>query len=315
MTINNPEKYGFTHQKINDTMKNVKWLYYCLCDEIATTDTPHTHLYFVTENAMYFSRVKKLFPTADIEGAKGSSQDCRDYIRKEGKYADSEKKETNLFETFEEYGELPLDKSTKNMSISEQVLEMIENGCSTVEIVRAFPSYTTKIHHIEKTRQVLLEEKYKNVFRDVDVTYISGETALGKSRYVMEKYGYSNVLKITNYKHPFDFYSGQDVILFDEFHSNLLLTDMLQWIDGYPCILPARNADKVACFTKVFIVSNIDLDKQYPNVQVEDVKSWNAFIRRINNVYRFIKNDGSLPFSSSSNGTEIISIPPSNYFK
>ena len=135
-----------------------------------------------------------------------------------------------------------------------------------------------------------------------------------KTRYVMETYGYSNVYKITNYKYPFDNYKNQDVILFDEFRSSIPLTDMLQYLDGYPCRLPARFTDKIACFTKVFIVSNIDLDKQYPNMQVEDTVSWNAFIRRINKIQKFEKNKGNLPFASDD---EIIKIDllPSDFIK
>lgn len=298
ITINNPLEYGYTHSQINECMKEIPCKYYCMVNEIGAEEkTPHTHLYFVCENAIRFSKVKKLFPTAHIEKALGSSQENRNYIRKEGKYLNSDKKETNLPDIFEEYGEMPLDKSAKSETISEQVLEMLENGYSIADIIKRFPSYTTKINQLEKARQLVLEEKYRD-WRDVEVTYISGETATGKTRYVMDTYGYPNVYKITNYKNPFDNYNGQDVILFDEFRSSLPLADMLQYLDGYPCRLPARFADKAAVFTKAFIVSNIDLDKQYPNIQIEDPKSWNAFIRRIDNIKQFVRNNGELPFAS-----------------
>lgn len=297
LTINNPQDCNFSHETINNTMKEISYDYYCLCDEIGKEGTPHTHIFFVCKNAIRFSKVKKLFPTAHIETARGSCQENVDYIRKEGKYLDSEKKETNLIETFEEYGEKPLDKIAKNEKVSEQVLEMLENENSIAEIIKRFPSYATKIPQLEKARQLLLEEKYGDDWRDIDITYISGETATGKTRSVMEKYGYSNVYKVTNYKNPFDSYRGEDVILFDEFRSSIPLTDMLQYLDGYPCRLPARFADKTACYTKVYIVSNIDLDKQYPNMQNDDVLSWNAFVRRINAIKKFVRNNGDLPFT------------------
>lgn len=287
LTFNNPEEHNVSHSSVNETMKQLKWEYYCLCDEIGENKTPHIHLFFYCANAVMFNRVKKLFPSAHIESARGSCQENRDYIRKEGKYLNSDKKETNLIDTFEEYGEMPLERSSKNESVSEQVLSMIENECTNTEIIRAFPSYSTKIAHIDKARQTLLEDKYRNTWRDVDVVYIFGETATGKTRYVMEKYGYENVYKITNYKNPFDSYSGEKVILFDEFRSSLPLSDMLQYIDGYPCRLPARFSDKVACFDKVYIISNIDLSKQYPNIQADEPNSWEAFVRRIDLVLKF----------------------------
>ena len=293
-------------------MNKIRWDYYCLCDEIGETGTPHIHLFFCCTNAVSFDRVKKLFSSAHIETARGSCQENRDYIRKEGKYLNSEKKETNNIDTFEEYGIMPLDKSAKNETVSEQILEMIESGCSNVEIIKVFPSYLTKLPHLDRTRQTLLEDKNKDSRRDVEVTYIFGETATGKTRYVMDKYGYSNVYKITNYKNPFDGYSGQDVILFDEFRSSLPLSDMLQYLDCYPCLLPARFADKVACFTKAYIISNIDLSDQYPNIQISETASWNAFIRRISNVFEFQKN---MPFSTSKDEPTIIKIIPDEYLK
>ena len=96
LTFNNPLEYGYTHESINNIMKNFNYSYYCLCDEIGLEEsTQHTHLYFVCENAVRFSKVKKLFASAHIEPAKGSSQDNRNYIRKEGKYQNEKKKETN----------------------------------------------------------------------------------------------------------------------------------------------------------------------------------------------------------------------------
>lgn len=113
LTINNPQEANITHETINTIMKEIKWVYYCLCDEIGEQKTPHIHIFFVCENAIRFSTLKKLFPTAHIESAIGSCKENRDYIRKEGKYLNSDKKETNMPETFEEYGEMPLDRVKK----------------------------------------------------------------------------------------------------------------------------------------------------------------------------------------------------------
>ena len=46
LTFNNPLNYGFTHEKINDTMKNFNYSYYCLCDEFGAEEkTPHTFIF------------------------------------------------------------------------------------------------------------------------------------------------------------------------------------------------------------------------------------------------------------------------------
>jgi hypothetical protein len=81
-----------------------------MCDEIGEEGTYHTHLYFATKNGILFSRVKKLFDTAHIEQANGTHQQNKDYIRKEGKWAKDKKKETNIPETYEEFGEMPIER-------------------------------------------------------------------------------------------------------------------------------------------------------------------------------------------------------------
>lgn len=290
LTINNPAEKGYSHEKIRSILDGNNPVYYCLCDETGENGTFHTHIYVCYANAVHFSVMKKRFAEAHIEAARGSSQENRDYIRKEGKYLDSDKKETNHIETFEEYGKMPLDKAAKNKKVSEQVLQMIEDGYSNADIMRRFPSCFTKLSHVEKARQTLLEEKYNTERRNVQVYYIYGETGTGKTRFVMDTFGYANVYKVTNYEHPFDRYNGEPVLLLDEFRSSLPFGDMLQYLDIYPCRLPARYADKIACYDKVFIVSNIPLSKQYPNIQVEDSESWNALVRRINKITQFTRN-------------------------
>lgn len=57
---------------------------------------------------------------------------------------------------------------------------------------------------------------------------------------------------------------------------------MLKYLDGYPLMLPCRYSNKVACYTKVFLISNIPLSAQYPNVQLSEPETYCAFCRRIN---------------------------------
>lgn len=145
---------------------------------------------------------------------------------------------------------------------------------------------------MDKIRQDILEDRYRTKWRNLTVTYIFGPTATGKTRSVMEKHGYGNVFRVTDYKHPFDRYASEPVLCFDEFRSSLMIGDMLNYLDGYPISLPARYANRVACYETVYIVSNITLRKQYPLVQTEEETTWRAFLRRIGNVVEY-KADGS----------------------
>lgn len=324
LTINHPLDYGWTHEKLNSVLQNIASLvYYCVADEIGQEGTFHTHIYVCFENPKSFSTMKNKFPEAHLEMAKGTSQQNRDYVFKEGKWLDTEKGTTNLKETHEEYGTMPIEKQGKRTDLS-QLYEMIKDGYSNYQILEDNPKYMMHIDKIEKARKTYQEELYKNKWRDLEVTYIWGVSGAGKTRGVKEQYGYSNVYTVTDYAHPFDGYSGQDVILFEEFRSNIRIGDMLQYLDGYPIELPCRYANKVACFTKVYFCTNIDLREQYRDIRMDYPETWQAFIRRIhkvklytsesdcmtmetksylNNIYTFFKTPFDDDESAHANGT------------
>lgn len=283
LTINNPSERGLTHDVIRTNLGTFSGLeYWCMADEVGgETGTLHTHVYLAARNGIEFQAIQQRFYGAHIEPAKGSHQQNRDYIRKEGKWQDDVKHGTGVPGTFEESGELPPERDARKKQ-SEAIFAMLQDGADNAEILREFPSAMNNLPHIDAARQTLLEEQFRTTFRQLCVAYIWGETGVGKTRSIMEKYGYGNVCRVTNYSHPFDGYRGQDVILFDEFRSSLPITDMLKYLDGYPVMLPCRYADKVACFTKVYLISNIPMDKQYPNVQREEPETWKAFLRRFN---------------------------------
>lgn len=297
MTFNNPLVHGFTHEVIKATLSGFAGLqYWCMCDEIGEQGTPHTHLYLYSPNAILFSTLQQRFLGAHIEIAKGSHLDNRNYIRKEGRWLMDTKHETNLPDTFEESGALPAERG-KRETISSEILELIQSGASNAEILLQYPAVMNRLQHIEAARQTLLEEHFRNQWRDLQVTYLWGKTGVGKTRTVMEQYGYANVYHVTDYSHPFDDYKGQDVLMFDEFRDSLPIADMLKYLDGYPLMLPCRYNNRVACFTKVFLVSNIPLSAQYLNVQIAEPETYRAFCRRINQgVFEMTPDCGDEPF-------------------
>lgn len=298
LTINNPGDHGFTHERIRTILSDFSGvIYWCMCDEIGEQGTPHTHVYVVFKNSTMFDTMHRRFYGAHIEQAHGKHQENRDYVRKEGKWLNDAKHETNLADTFEEWGELPPDRRHSETQ-ADRIVQMIRDGKTNAEILEECPTAYSKIAHIEQTRQTLLAERYKDEWRHMNVTYLWGDTAAGKTRSVMEKYGYSKVYRVTDYSHPFDGYKGQDVIIFEEFRSSLAIGDMLNFLDGYPIDLPCRYSNKVACYTNVFIISNISLEQQYPNVQVDNPETWAAFCRRIHHVEHMTNNFVLLPDDS-----------------
>ena len=290
LTINNPDNYS--HETISEIIMNnfCSIIYYCMADEQG--QTLHTHVYLVFSGGVRFSKLKKHFSTAHIEAARGSSLENRNYITKEGKWEnDKEKEETKIPGSFEEWGEMPVERQG-NWSVETEIVERIQDGATNAQILIDFPQFFRALRDVEYVRQTLRADEFREKWRELETTYIYGVTGVGKTRYVMEKYGYSNVYAVNNYKHPFDEYAGESVMLFDEFNSGIKIQDMNNLLDGYPIALPARYTNKQACYERVFIISNMNLLEQYMHEQLYQREIWNAFIRRIHSVIYFMP-DGS----------------------
>lgn len=257
-----------------------------MCDEIGEQGTYHTHIFFIAKNSVMFDTVHNRFMGAHIEKANGTNTENYNYIRKIGEKYEN-KKETNLPNTFEEFGTMPEDKKG-NSTLSEEILEMIENGCKEYEIIKAFPSAINKINNIRQTIEIINKEKFKDKRRNITVLYIWGKSGAGKTSHVMNMYGDSNVYRVTDYKHPFDDYDGQKILVFEEFRSSLDIADMLKYLDLYPIMLPCRYANKVAMFETIYILTNIPIEEQYIDAQKYEPETYNAFLRRITRCEEFL---------------------------
>lgn len=293
VTINNPKEKGFAHDNLKTILQGFKGcLYWCMSDEIGHEGgTYHTHIFLVCSGAVRFSTMKKRFGGAHFDVCKGTSSENRDYVFKCGRWSNTDKEDTRVEDTQEEWGELPVERQGHRNDIDD-LYAMIKEGLTNYEIIESNPQYLLNLDKIDRARQTVLEEKYKNDWRELTTVYIYGDTGSGKTRSIMEQYGYSNVFRVTDYEHPFDGYKGQDVIVFEEFRSSLRIGDMLNYLDGYPVELRCRYANKQACFTKVYIVSNISLRDQYRDLQRDQYETWCAFLRRIHEVRIF--KDGKI---------------------
>lgn len=230
--------------------------------------------------------MKNKFEGAHFEISRGSSTENRDYIFKLGKWLNHKKNETNLSETHKEWGEIPLERQGARNDLAD-LYDMIKQGMDNFEILETTPEYLLNIDKIERARQVIREKLFREQFRNLEVTYIFGITSSGKTKYVMEKHGYENVYRVTDYKNPFDGYRGQNTICFEEFRSSLPVGSMLNYLDGYPLELPCRYNNKIACYETVYLISNIPLKDQYKSTQNEELETWKAFLRRIDKTLEF----------------------------
>lgn len=296
LTINNPKEYGLDHGRLTELLSLFCPDYFCLADEVATTGTFHTHIFLYSKSPVRFSTLKNRFPTAHIEKAFGSAEDNRAYIRKEGKWVDSEKAETSVVGSFYEFGRLPHEGEEKDPKMY-RLLQNVKDGLTTTEIIDDSPSFAFRSREIDTLREIYLAEQYRTQNRELTVTYLYGASGTGKTSGIFKKYPASEICRITDYNGKngvrFDAYHGQDVLVFEEFHSQIPIEAMLNYLDIYPLTLPARYSDRTACYTKVYITSNLALNEQYPSVRHNRPETWRAFLRRIHQVYAYLP-DGTV---------------------
>ena len=295
LVINNPLEAGLDHAAIREILYRFSPAYFCMADEIATTGTYHTHIFLFSPSPMRFSTVKNRFSTAHIEKAYGSAKANRAYILKEGHWADTDKAETSVSGTCEEWGDLPAEKEEEAPEMFK-LIQDLRAGKSVMEIIEDNPKLAFRIREIETLRQAILEEKYSAENRALEVTYLYGASGTGKTRGIFEKHDRKSICRITDYGGRngvrFDAYHCQDVLVLEEFHSQIPISAMLNYLDIYPLTLPARYTDRIACYTKVYITSNIPLEEQYRDIQRYQMETWRAFLRRVQNVIEYLR-DGS----------------------
>jgi hypothetical protein len=253
-----------------------------LVEEVGTeSEKEHAHILLQNDNGIRFDTLKKIMPYGDIQVQRGTVLQCIDYMSKQNPIKSS----VPLTE-FED-----ADIQGKRTDL-ELIYNCLKDGKSTYDIISTNNNLLLQVDKIERARQLILTEKYKSTLRlelKSNVYYVFGNSGVGKTSSIFEKHGYENVYRVTDYKHAFDNYQNQEVIVFEEFRNSLKIEDMLNYLDIYPITLPSRYSNKVACYTTVYICSNWALGQQYPEVQAYYKETYNALLRRITKVREFFE--------------------------
>lgn len=303
VVINNYEMHGISppkFEKIISTLPNIRYWCYSL-EEGAENSTPHIQAYFATKNPIRFSTLQNKFEkVAHLEPAKGTPQENVDYVKKQGKWEETEKASTSTG-FFKEWGELPKSQQGRRNDLIA-LYDLVKEGLTDSEILESLGETAIKnIDRIPKLRLAYLRDKYKSQRRlNLKVHYVFGKTGTGKSRDILDEYGDENVYRVTDYQHPFDSYQCESVLVFEEFRASLRLSDMLNYIDIYPVMLPARYTNKFACYVNVFVVSNWSFEQQFHECKYnpEQKSSYEAWVRRFNGHVKEYTENGIITYST-----------------
>jgi hypothetical protein len=291
-TYNN---FVHTPEQLLETLETLPNIIYGIFQIEKATDTGTIHYqgYIHFSQRVRWGTLRKIFIEKDLHRLNFSNrikystpQNASDYCKKV--YDKESGKQTKLTPDIYTFGDLPEYKNEqgKRNDLIE-FFEKVKSGATDRELLESditkFALYKKNIDIVRVEQQ---RDKFANNIRDVEVNYIYGETGLGKTKFIFDKHGFENVYIIDDYKNPFDTYQGQDVIVFDEFRSNFDISRMLRWLDIYPLTLPARFNNKQACYTKVYLTSNISLINQYVEIQNTEPETYKAFCRRIHQIVK-----------------------------
>ena len=239
--------------------------------------TYHIQGFIIYKNSKRFKNVKQDFPTAHIIVPKGSNVENRDYCTK---------KETRVAEPVE-IGEFSEMRSRNDIT---QFFEALKLGADNILLKNMFPVLYSQYgpEKIERFRQDELKAEYGKKFRNVKVTYIYGAPRTGKTTYIYDTHPINDICRIDNYiKGTFEAYDHQKILVLDEFTGKIDLPFLNNLLDKFPVQLPARFANRTACFEQVYIISNLPLESLYKEEQSTARAVYNAFLARIHDIIKF----------------------------
>lgn len=235
-----------------------------------------------------FSTLRSKFPKGHYEQAKGTPVECVAYVQKV---------DTSLGVSIKN-GEIDVsDKPVGTAAIMSRAHQMIvEEGKTSDEVFESLASGFGNARAIREIEAFAHRKKAKEIAKqggmDRKVRFITGAPGVGKTSLVYKKHA-ADLYSVSQYRHPFDEYRSEKVLLLDEFNGQIEFELMLKLLDRYPVSLPARYENKLALYDEVYLLSNLRLEHLYPEVQKQYPLQWNAFLRRID-CYQLMKSDGSL---------------------
>ena len=185
-----------------------------------------------------------------------------------------------------------LDNNQGKRTDLDNFVQSVLDGATDEELITQNPKlymlHKSKINGLRQGQRT----KFLTIKRDMQVSFLCGETGTGKTTAVIDKYPAKDLYKALRGKDPFFNYDGQDIVFFDEFKpSRYEIEDLNEWLDRSPLNINIRYGSVLACFTKVIFASNTQFKNVYKHLRdsldEDDRRKYQALMRKIHNVYNF----------------------------
>jgi len=233
--------------------------------------TPHIQGYVQLKKPARLSAMVKWLPKAHFTQSRGTPQENTVYCSKEPRLED-----TVI------YG---VPTTSGRRTDLEGAIEIIRNAKRPLaEIMEQAPEVYVKYPQgMKDLCNYHVEKRTRGEFRIINVNVHWGKTGTGKTRTAVESNPDHYIIR-NEQAQWWDGYTGQSVLIIDEFKNWITLTQLLGLLDGYQCRLPVKGSFTYAQWTTVYITSNLPVDDWYPNIDPEHKK---ALERRITNKIHF----------------------------
>jgi hypothetical protein len=263
LTINNYSK------EERQYAEEYKCEYLLIAEEVGEKEhTEHLHIYFELKCQKTFSKIKKEFPRANIQVAKGNAQQVRAYLAKQ-----------NLVI---EIGEA---KKQGQRSDLENVKEILKETNKMREVVDIATSYQSV-----RMAEVILKyhERTRN-FKPL-VKWYYGSTGSGKTRTAHEESDPDDThVQDKNIKW-WEGYDGHKFVIIDDFRKDFCkFHELLKLIDRYPYRVECKGGSRQLLAETMIITS-----AYHPKHIYESREDLGQLIRRIDEIKLFgeyIRND------------------------
>jgi len=279
-TINNPTN---TPEEILDFLGGTRFSIFQR--EKGENGTEHYQGYSSFKAPTRFAAVKKLggdFARAHIEESKGNEQQNVAYCTKQGSRLDGP-------------WECGVRSSQGKRSDLESVASAVKSGESLKRIAEDYPTQFIKFHRgITELKNILGAREPRDFLTELWVFY--GLPGTGKS-YAANHIGRTLGMYTPTFGNSglwWDGYSGEPVVLLDEFKCQLPLAQLKRLADRYELKIDIKGLTPVQFVSKTIIITtNLEFDSWYVSDKVSNTER-DALRRRIQFMARFDTLDGPI---------------------
>jgi len=218
------------------------------------------------------SAMRKLFKGHDIQIAKGTAEECRDYIK--GPYSKNGK-EKPVNPDAVEVGTIPQQGKRNDLRAFHEDIQKGKRGrdlsVDHLESRAKYPKLEQTLINEEDEQRAI--QMFKEGFcPEVHVRW--GEPGTGKSRYVYEKHDPESIYELNlgdgcNKSVWWDGYRGQEVILINDFDGELGWKYLLRFLDRYPFRMQIKGSHCWRLCKYIYITSNDPPERWYAQNRCE----------------------------------------------